>query len=105
VTVLAPADSDKDPLACPDVTVEYDPDPTFTWIVEVPIEEVGVTVIPVVAFVTFAVYENVPEAKVGDRVPDEIVNPDRVAPYGVTELEAEEELPDPARFVATTVKV
>ena len=78
--VFVPTLSDREPDADPDVTAVKDPDvPRRTPMVAFAWFLVGVTVIEVVAFVTLAEYEVVDEANVGERVPEEMVNPDKVA--------------------------
>ena len=63
-----------------DAEPEVTADP-FTVMVVFELFRVGVTVIDVVAFETVAVYEVVPEANVGESVPEEIANADRDASF------------------------
>jgi len=77
--VLAPTASANDPEAEPDVTEEYEPVSTFAWIVALSWLAFGVTVIELTAFKTDAVYDFVPLANDGVRVPLEIVKVERVA--------------------------
>jgi len=53
--VFVPTESERDPEALPDVTEEYEPDPTFTWIVASAWFRVGVTVNELVPLATLTV--------------------------------------------------
>lgn len=70
VMVFEPTESEIEPDAEPEVT-----EVPFTVTVANELLTVGVTVIEVSELDTEAVYEVVPEAKVGDRVPTERLSP------------------------------